>query len=221
MKIKVHFKSTCFYSFFISFLLILLESFILSLFFTLTKNESLGYFIGYIVTLLVLFFIYRKKLLNDAKNFKSSIKGTFKHLLIIYITAMILMYISNLVLYYTVGSIASNETNVRQMIFNSPLLMGISFGIFAPIVEELIFRYPYKEAKTNKFLKFIIYTLVFAFAHIVGDLSLTGILYIIPYTFLSTGIGYSFYKTDNIYTSMIAHIFNNTFTIIILIIFGG
>lgn len=187
----------------------------------ITNNEGISYFFGYLLTLIIIGFVYRKNLLEDAKNFKNDVKGNVKHLIMMYILFIVLMYISNIVLYYLAGNISSNEQSVREMLFSSPLLMGISFSILGPIVEELSFRYTYRNAKTNGIIKFIVYTLIFAAAHISIDLSLVGLLYIIPYTFLSVSIGYSFYKTNNIYTSIIAHIFNNASTIILLLTLGG
>lgn len=221
MEAKSGFKSTCFYSFLISFLIFLLQTFSVSLMFVLTSKQEVAYFLGYLITLLIVIFKFRKKLLEDAKNFKNNVKGNVKKIIIVFVVAILLMYLSNVILYTLFGNIASNEESVRDVLFKSPLLMGLSFGLIGPIIEELCFRYPYRDALLKKEIKFIIYTFIFAFVHIIGDFSVTGLLYIIPYLFLSISIGYGFYKTDNIYTSMITHIFNNAFSIIILLAFGG
>lgn len=220
MRLKIRFKSTCFYSILISFLLLILQVFCVALMFTLTNSQVLSYFLGYLLTILIIGYKYRKKLLEDIKNFKSSVNGNIKHLIVSYVVSILLMYIANYVLYYIFGNISGNEQSIREILFTSPLLMGISFGLFGPIIEELSFRYPYRDAK-NKLLNFCIYTFIFALMHITGEFNLVTILYIIPYLFLSIGISYPFYKTNNIYTSMIAHIFNNLFSIIIILTFGG
>lgn len=221
MEAKSGFKSTCFYSFLICFFIFLLQIFSVSLLFVITSKQELSYFLGYLITLLIVAFKFRKKLLEDAKNFKIDVKGNVKNIVIVYIGSILLMYIANAILYKIFGNIASNEASIRDVLFKSPLLMGLSFGLFGPIIEELCFRYPYRDAKIKKEFKFIIYTVIFALVHIIGDFSISGFLYIIPYLFLSISIGYSFYKTDNIYTSIIAHVFNNAFSIIILLAFGG
>lgn len=187
----------------------------------LTGKQDLSYFLGYLITLVIIAYKYRKELKNDIKNFKTDVRSHVKKLVFVYIVSISLMYLANFILYKLFGNIASNEESIRELLFKSPCLMSISFGLLGPLIEELGFRYPYKRAKTKKEIKFIIYTLIFASIHIVDDLSYTGILYIIPYTLLSISIGYSFYKTNNIFTSMIAHIFNNVISIITLLIFGG
>lgn len=221
MSKSTGFKSTCFYAILVSLLFFLLEGFALAFVLMLTNNQGLAYFLGYLITLLIIGFKYRVDLINDFKNLKKDTKGSVRKLILVYIGFILLMYLSNIVLYNIFGSLSSNESDFRNMLFSSPFFMSISCGILGPMVEELVFRFPYKNIKTNKYLKFFIYTFIFAFVHVIANLSFPGILYLVSYIFLSIAIGYSYFKTNNIYTSMIAHMFNNISTIILLLIFGG
>lgn len=221
MSVKKHFKETSIYSFLLTILILFLQGLFVAIAFSITNNEIISYFSGYLIPLLIIAFKYRKTLIEDAKNLKSVLKGNIKKIILAYIVFILLMYISNTILYLIFGNIASNEQDVRSMLFKSPVLMSIALGVLAPIFEELEFRYTYRNAKTKPIIKFFIYTTIFALMHISGDITLAGFAYIIPYFFLSSAIGYAFYKTNNIYPSMIAHTINNVLSIIVILISGG
>ena len=173
------FKSTCFYAILVSILLFLMEGFSVVFVLMLTNNQEISYFLGYLLTILIITYKYKGELINDLKNLKKDTKGLIKKLILVYIGFILLMYLSNILLYNILGNISSNESDFRSMLFSSPFLMSISVGILGPIVEELAFRFPYKNIKTNKYLSFFIYTFIFAFIHVIANLSFPGILYII------------------------------------------
>ena len=87
----------------------------------------------------------------------------------------------------------------------------IAVGILAPIIEELTFRKAFREVFTNKTLFVLASGLIFGGLHVILSLnSLWDLFYIIPYSSLGIAFGYMYQKTDNIYTSIIMHIFHNT-----------
>lgn len=202
----------------ISISLFLLNGIIYAFVYVFTNNIANSYFIAYALPLIVLFLINKEELIKDFKNLKTDIDKKKLKLMLMYFLFIGLMMISNLVLYNISGNISQNEESVREILFSSPILMFISFGFLGPIYEEMTFRFPYKNIKTNKTLKFIIYTLIFASIHIIGSTELLNLLFIIPYIFLSLALGYSYYKTNNIYTSMFFHILNNSFTLLIVLL---
>lgn len=195
----------------------ILSSFTLAIGYILVPNWPVAYIIGYGAMIGIFYFIYKEDLKNNYKTLKEDIKKSWKKILPFTILFTILVYISNFLLYHFLGDIAQNEALVREELFASPILMSISIVILGPIVEELIFRMPFKNIQKHKFLTFIIYSLIFAGVHIVVSSSLLDLLFIIPYMFLSLSFGYSFYKTDNIYLSMIIHILNNFLNVMILL----
>lgn len=205
----------------ISILFILLQGFIYAIFYSISPIEGLSYFLSYIITLLIIILKFRDNLKDDIKNIKKDLKGNVLKLLLIHFSFIIAMYLANLILYSLIGNISNNEEGIRSTLFTSPILMSLSICILGPITEELTFRYPYKNIKSNRKITFIIYTLIFASMHILLSSSLLNLLYIIPYTFLSLSFGYSFYKTNNIIPAIFFHILNNTFTTIILFTLGG
>lgn len=221
MKFLSRFKTSSIRALIVSFLLLLAQGFLYAIVFSLTKKESIAYLLTYLLFLIILVTSQHKKLIEDAKNIKTAIKGNIKKLLFSYIIFTILMYISNVILFHFLGSIAENETSTRALLFESPLIMSLVFCLLGPILEELMFRYPYRDVLTNKYLKLGIYTLAFASLHIMPVNNLTNLFYLIPYTFLSLSIGFAYFKTNNIYTSIFFHILNNTYSIILLLVFGG
>ena len=186
--------------------------------YTITKNEVYSYLFAYLVVLITIVIKNRQDLINDAKTLKKDTSGIVKHLIFMYFLFLILQIGSNAILYLKIGAIADNQTLLNDLILKSPLIMFITLTLIGPIIEELIFRYPYRNALTNKKIKFAICTIIFTLSHMTATQNLIGILYIIPYFFLSLSIGYSYYKTDNIYTSIIFHILNNVVAVLAVMI---
>ncbi len=163
MNLKIKFKSSIFYALLLSFLLILLQGFTVAVVFTLTNKEHLSYAFGYLLALIIIIFKFRVTLIKDAKSFKEDIKGNVKNLVLFYIIFLLLMYCSNIILNMIVGNLATNESSIRSTFFEAPFLMTLTFGIIGPILEELIFRYPYRDIKTNKIFYLNFYICFYAY----------------------------------------------------------
>ena len=105
------------------------------------------------------------------------------------------------------------------MIGASSIISIITIGILAPIIEELTFRKAFKDIFKNKWLFILGSGLIFGALHVVLSLNSPWDLFlIIPYSSLGIAFGYTYYKTDNIYTSIIMHVFHNTALTIISIV---
>ena len=132
------------------------------------------------------------------------------------------MIISNLIIVVFINNkIASNEESVRSLIDILPLYMIFSVSIFAPLTEELIFRKGIREIFNNKYLYIIISGIFFASMHVTSeDLGINTLLYLIPYSSLGITFAYTYYKTNNIFSTIMLHSFHNTMAIIIYIIGG-
>ena len=148
---------------------------------------------------------YFKKL---KENFNSIIDTGIKYWFI----GLIIMVISNIFIgLFITSAKAGNEEGVQQLIHSSRFLSIIAVGILAPIIEELTFRKAFREIFTNKTLFVLASGLIFGGLHVILSLnSLWDLFYIIPYSSLGIAFGYMYQKTDNIYTSIIMHIFHNT-----------
>ncbi len=210
-------KSNLFISILTTLILTILTSFVLAIAYKITRYWSLAYILCYIIMIILLGKYFKEDLIDNFHTFKEDIKKQWLNVLIFTIIFTSLLYLSNYLIAKYVGDLATNEIMSRNQLKTSPLLMSISMGFLGPIVEEIIYRLPYKNVNKHKLLNFFIYTFIFALAHIAITNGIQELLYLIPYTFLSLSIGYGFYKTDNIYVSIIVHILNNLANIVIIL----
>lgn len=195
----------------------ILTSLILAITYSITKIWESAYISCYIIMFIILFKIFKDDLKDNVKTLKSDWRKNWKKLLIITTLLTIALYTSNFIIVKLMGSLAQNEIMSRNQLMSSPVMMGISIVFLGPIIEEMIYRLPYKYVQKHKLLNYFIYSLIFALAHIAFTNGVKELLYLIPYMFLSLSIGYSFYKTENIYMSMIVHILNNFVNVMILL----
>ncbi len=174
----------------------------------------------YLIIFIGLCIPYYKRLIKDFQEFKKdNLKVAFKN----WLAGLIIMIISNSIIVTLMGNIATNESLNREILMDYPVSNIITMALIGPILEEITFRLSFKKAFT-KWYTFAIFTgLLFGLAHILPTLTLgttnpLELLFTIPYGALGFFFAKAFYETDNIYTSIIMHMFHNTFSI--LLIFG-
>lgn len=197
-------------SFFKSIGLLLIVSFIMAVFSILTKNQAVAYFFTYFTSSFIFLFIYKDKLKNDLKNIRNDLNT--KNIIII-VLFLVLSFISNIILVNMLNQEASNQEIAVSMFKSFPLLGIPAICLFAPFVEEIIYRLPYKK----NWLSIIISTIVFTFAHI-SNFSLIQMFFLIPYLFLSISFSFAYFKNENIILSTTTHILNNLISVVLLLI---
>lgn len=197
-------------SFFKSIGLLLIVSFIMAVFSILTKNQTVAYFFTYFTSSLIFLFIYKDKLKNDLKNIRNDLNT--KNIIVI-VLFLVLSFISNIILVNMLNQEASNQEIAVSMFKSFPLLGIPAICLFAPFVEEIIYRLPYKK----NWLSIIISTIVFTFAHI-SNFSLIQMFFLIPYLFLSISFSFAYFKNENIILSTTTHILNNLISVVLLLI---
>lgn len=184
---------------------------------------SLLVFFPNIVLAIFLFFLYRKDLKKDFKEFNNKIGDftdiAFKNWLLGYI----LMIVSNfLIMSFSPLEIAENEQSVRTLISISPVISFIFTAFVGPFVEEMIFRKTFKDAIKSKWLFIFMSGVVFGSLHVIDSItSIYDLLYIIPYSCLGIFFAKTYYDTDNIFSSISMHVFHNFMTIMLLFISSG
>lgn len=171
-----------------------------------------------VLFLLFMIFIYRKDLITNAKNFFnknfiSNLEVPVKYWLV----GLLVMIGSNFFIsIITNGSIANNEESVRELIDMMPLYMIFQIIIYAPITEELIFRKSIKNIFNNKYLYILTSGLVFGGLHVITSvITITDLLYIIPYSALGIAFAYTYTKTNNIFSTISMHALHNSLTLIL------
>lgn len=159
----------------------------------------------------VMLLIYNKMVKTDFIDMKKNHKKYYGTYFKYYLIAFGIMMISNLIIILLLNKdMATNETMIRETFQISPLYIYFSAIIFAPIVEEIVFRGCIKRIIPNKYLFILVSGLLFGFVHISSDIkSMSDLLYLIPYSSLGMAFAYVYYKTNNIFTSMGLHFMHN------------
>ena len=140
------------------------------------------------------------------KNFKDYFSTSFKY----YFIGLIIMYVSNLLIsFFFSEANANNETAVRNLMDMYPLYMLFSVAIYAPFVEEIIFRknifdcvISFRESKFTRYLYALISGLIFASLHVLGMTNSY-----LDYLWIAFALLYN--KTGNIFCSITMHAMHN------------
>ena len=194
------------------------------------QNMKILYnFICDISYMAIIFLIYRKIIIDDfykyINNFKNNFEKSFKY----YLIGLSIMIISNILigLFFNEAS-ANNEEAVRNLLNLYPIYMIFSVSIYAPFVEEMIFRksiydsiFILKDNKITKYLYVFISGLVFSSLHIIGVSSkLIDYVYIIPYLALGSAFALLYYDSKNVFSSIVMHSMHNTVAVILYLVVG-
>ncbi len=186
-------------------------------------QKNIYLFVIDIIYLVSLVFIYRKELKEDFKDFKENGSGYIFKYAPLYLLGVILMGITNALLVKVTGmEMSTNEQNVRTLIKYYPLYMSFSSVMYAPIVEELIFRKSIKNLFNDNVLFVLMSGLIFGLIHVVGtgNEGINEILMGIPYIIMGLDFAYIYAKTKNIFTTMTLHSIHNL-TLLIIQFIGG
>jgi len=126
------------------------------------------------------------------------------------------------------GSGNANQDAVTELIKSNVVLGLLSVVILAPITEELTYRYCMfgEISKKKKWLGYLISGVVFMLMHSIASYSQTGgfnkaflieSIYLPPYLFSGLALCYVYDKTNNIGSSVIAHLLNNLVSFLIVV----
>lgn len=183
-----------------------------------SKKYMFYLLISYILLTIYFLIIYKKDLKEYLKKFKIKNIPT---ILLYWILGFIFMMISNYIINYLIipNGLSNNEAGNRELLFNNKLIYSIILCIFIPILEEITFRLEFKKNIKNKKIFLLVSSISFALLHILSTTKLIELLYIIPYLILGITFSKIYIKTDNLISSIIAHILHNTTNVIILLLF--
>lgn len=184
------------------------------------NTQSIFLIIGDILITLLFMFIFREKISLKWDEFRRNRKNYIRDVMKYWIIGFIIMIVSNIIVVnYFLDGISPNELANRELIKTMPIYMGLSCSIFGPICEELLFRESFSKVFNRKY-SFIVFTgLLFAGMHVVGVTSLKEMLYLIPYSALGITFSLIYYDTDNICSSILAHMIHNTLSFVLIVCF--
>ncbi|MFA5459236.1 MAG: CPBP family intramembrane glutamic endopeptidase [Bacilli bacterium] len=206
---------------FIIFLIYFLYSFFLFLplelltinFQTLPSSIKIIYLLGTdLLFVLLLIVVYFKDLTKDYQDFKTNYHIYIDESIKYWIIGLILMVVSNvLITTLTPSGTPPNEVAVRDMLTKLPLYTFFGATIFAPLVEELIFRKALFDIIKNKWVYVLMSGFIFGFLHVITSYHhYYELFFIIPYGSLGCAFAYLYYKTKNIINPILVHTIHNT-----------
>ena len=129
------------------------------------------------------------------------------------------MIVINNIIYRIYFKQATNEVLVESYLTKFPLYMLFSSCIYAPFVEEIIYRKSIRNIFENVGVYILVSGLVFGAIHTLGylDNSLE-LIYILPYGLVGAAFAYVYSKTDNIFTTICLHGLHNLITVILFFV---
>lgn len=172
----------------------------------------------YLISLTVFIFIFSNKLIKDFYSLKKEdLKTGFNY----WILGISIMFISNIIIFHLLGDVSSNEIDNRLIIKNYLIFAIFSMSIYAPIVEELIFRMGLRNIFKNKYFYALTSGVIFGSLHLLNEIVTFSnplyLLYLIPYGAMGFSFALSYYKTNNIFSTIVFHSIHNSLAILILI----
>lgn len=139
----------------------------------------------------------------------------------------VLMLLGNMIIGMLISLIpgaedSANQEAIAQMIEIAPFTMVFSAVIFAPIVEELVFRgaiYNMIAKKTSAIKTILISGAIFGALHVVFGLvggDLFELIYFIQYFLMGAAFGFIYHKTKSIHVCIAVHFINNLVAVLMM-----
>ncbi|HKM23598.1 MAG TPA: type II CAAX endopeptidase family protein [Erysipelothrix sp.] len=147
-------------------------------------------------------------------NLKENIASVFKSMFLLFLGNIVI----NVMIIYVlkVEMLPENQEIVESMIKSAALPMFLATVVFAPLVEEIIFRgvlYQNLRSKTRFYLPMILSTLIFASMHLVAGFVVgrgwTEFIFIFQYGLISLFMIRSMEETGTIVGAIGVHFLNN------------
>lgn len=174
--------------------------------------------ISYNLLLLILSILcFKDRLKRDIKLFKENAKSYIRYIL----PKLGIMYIIFLIVNVLCMLVSGQANSVNQLTLESmPLWYTIPLAIlWAPIVEEVIFRGVLRRFIKNNKLFIVISAIIFGLLHTMSEATLANVIILaIPYAVLGGFFAYLYAKTENISCNILAHCFQNTIASIMMAI---
>ena len=172
----------------------------------------------YVFNILFLFFLFRSRLKRDFEflkdNFKKYLKFIIKNQIIMFVIYLFISFIVTILLRDPTSSL--NQQEIEKL----PALTLIFVAIlYAPYVEELLFRGSIRRIIKNDNLFIIISGIVFGLLHTISEISVVEMILIgLPYIFCGMYFAYMYVKTENICIPMLCHLIHNSYAVFLVLL---
>ncbi|MFI3284767.1 MAG: type II CAAX endopeptidase family protein [Erysipelotrichaceae bacterium] len=180
----------------------------------------------YILVFMLIFNTSKSFLVKEFKKFKESFNpilfDTGKYFIYLYATSFII----NIFIFLLIGENSLNQQSIQVAFDTNPFLISMAALIFAPFVEEMVFRgsiYNLSKRYMNPTLAAINSGLLFGLLHVYTSL-LTGqyvdLVYLLSYGTMGYFLGKCYETSNNIYAPMLVHFINNFIAIVLMLMVG-
>lgn len=170
-------------------------------------------FLSFLLINIIVFFVL---LIIYWNNVKSEVKKIKKKTLIKVVIVSILIVTCNEIIcrvFEYLNIPIDNQNQLVEYFKEQPVLVGIIVAIFAPIIEEFVFRYSIESIAKKELQFIVISSIIFGLMHGLGIAT-------ILYALIGMALAIIYIKTDkNIIYPIITHIMNNIVAIITMIFF--
>lgn len=161
--------------------------------------------------------VFKNQLKTNFKLFKDNF-GTYMKLIIPKLgIAYLFLFVASLIsTLLTKNAVSINQENVESL----PVYYMIPAAvIYAPIVEEIIFRGVLRRFIKNNKIFIITSGLIFGLLHTMGESSLMNVIVMaLPYATLGFYLSYIYTKTNNIFSNIVSHMIFNSISCLFIIL---
>lgn len=171
----------------------------------------------YLVVLALSIFVFRKRLVRDLKETKKDFGTYFKYIFKMWVIMIVFSLIAA-VIRIVLG--ADGESANQLALNGAPLWYVVPLSvIWAPIVEECVFRGTIRRFVSNDKLFIVISAITFGLIHTIGqEVGIYNtLLQSLQYIAMGGVMAYTYTKTNNIFTNMGVHCIQNTFASLMMI----
>ena len=193
--------------------------------FNLTNEvyDLLSLFVYLFMIIVSIYFAF--PVLKESYQNKPKFKKLIENVLLTFVALYFISALSNILIYILTGlQESANQNQVIDAFMQNPALIIFTTIVYAPIVEEIVFRgaiFRGLRSKTSFIPAAIISGLLFGLIHVFDSLiqgNILDILYIFVYGSLGFVFCYAYEKNNSIYASIALHFINNFIGIIGIIL---
>ena len=177
--------------------------------------------LGELITIFFIFILYKEEILKELKKFKENILYYIETYFPYWIIMLVIVTVVANIVEIFVKDGPANQNLIEEAIKQTPILIGISVMILAPLTEELIFRLSLRKVFKNDIIYILMSGLIFGFIHIIaGENIINELPYLLTYSIPGFVFAYSYIKSKNIMVPIFLHFLHNTFATVIIFLTG-
>lgn len=203
-----------------SSIVIVLFIFFMFIFSKFKISNKVPDYIIYIIIFITTISMFFNELKSNFKVFINNKKIYSKFIIKRYLKMFLGMLIISIpIVLINNGKSSVNQQLLGEMFEKKTLFIAILTTLYAPLIEETVFRLCFSKLIKNKYLFIIISGIVFGYMHLIGNYSnYKEFLYIFQYSFLGICLAKAYKDSNNIFVSISMHFIQNTLSVILMLI---